>query len=119
MDYELSVRENDMIVKAVPTEAHLLFRNTMGTRIYEEKHEFDGVFPPETEQHQVYQLAVRPLVQDVCEGLNCAVFAYGQTGTGKTYSMEGPDLDDEETYGMRKASVRYASQCVGATPHPY
>ncbi|THU60131.1 hypothetical protein C4D60_Mb07t09390 [Musa balbisiana] len=36
-----------------------------------------------------YVHAVAPLVNDVLEGFNCTVFAYGQTGTGKTYTMEG------------------------------
>ena len=32
---------------------------------------------------------VRPAVQAVLGGFNATVFAYGQTGTGKTYTMEG------------------------------
>jgi len=28
-------------------------------------------------------------VNEVLEGYNCTIFAYGQTGTGKTYTMEG------------------------------
>jgi kinesin family protein 11 len=28
-------------------------------------------------------------VYEVLEGYNCTIFAYGQTGTGKTYTMEG------------------------------
>ena len=32
---------------------------------------------------------VTPLIKQVLEGYNCTVFAYGQTGTGKTYTMEG------------------------------
>ena len=30
-----------------------------------------------------------PIVNEVLEGYNCTIFAYGQTGTGKTYTMEG------------------------------
>lgn len=32
---------------------------------------------------------VHPLIKQVLRGYNCTVFAYGQTGTGKTYTMEG------------------------------
>ena len=32
---------------------------------------------------------VSPLVKEVLQGYNCTVFAYGQTGTGKTFTMEG------------------------------
>jgi GTPase SAR1 family protein len=42
----------------------------------------------------VYKSVVAPLVQQVLQGYNCTVFAYGQTGTGKTHTMEGPPDDD-------------------------
>ena len=31
---------------------------------------------------------MKPIVEEVLEGYNCTIFAYGQTGTGKTYTME-------------------------------
>ena len=37
----------------------------------------------------VYKQVVTPLIPQVLEGYDCTVFAYGQTGTGKTYTMEG------------------------------
>ena len=40
-------------------------------------------------QEEVYQRAVQPLVEEVLAGFNCTVLAAGQTGTGKTYTMEG------------------------------
>lgn len=40
-------------------------------------------------QQDIYDEVVRPLVSSVLEGFNCCVFAYGQTGTGKTFTMEG------------------------------
>nr|GLL41005.1 kinesin-like protein KIN-5D [Ipomoea trifida] len=50
---------------------------------------FDKVFGPSTQQKDLYNQAVAPLVDDALEGYSCTVFAYGQTGTGKTYTMEG------------------------------
>ncbi|WVZ56493.1 hypothetical protein U9M48_007012 [Paspalum notatum var. saurae] len=50
---------------------------------------FDKVFGPESQQSMIFDHAVAPLVNDVLEGYNCTVFAFGQTGTGKTYTMEG------------------------------
>lgn len=38
---------------------------------------------------QVYGKAVKSLVNNVLEGYNSCVFAYGATGTGKTYTMVG------------------------------
>ena len=46
------------------------------------------MFDPETGQAKIYQMAIAPIVEEVLEGFNCTIFAYGQTGTGKTYTME-------------------------------
>jgi len=50
---------------------------------------FGQVFGPKSQQRSIYDHAISPIVNDVLEGFNCTVFAYGQTGTGKTYTMEG------------------------------
>ncbi|XP_051131910.1 kinesin-like protein KIN-5D [Andrographis paniculata] len=50
---------------------------------------FDKVFGPSSQQKDLYDQAVCPIVFEVLEGYNCTIFAYGQTGTGKTYTMEG------------------------------
>ncbi|KAG4913543.1 hypothetical protein JHK86_053976 [Glycine max] len=50
---------------------------------------FDKVFGPSAQQRDLYDQAVTPIVNEVLEGFNCTIFAYGQTGTGKTYTMEG------------------------------
>ncbi|KAF8397922.1 hypothetical protein HHK36_016848 [Tetracentron sinense] len=47
------------------------------------------VFGPSAQQKDLYEQAVIPIVNEVLEGFNCTIFAYGQTGTGKTYTMEG------------------------------
>ncbi|XP_021819053.1 kinesin-like protein KIN-5B [Prunus avium] len=50
---------------------------------------FDRVFGPKSQQKSIYDQAISPIVNEVLDGFNCTVFAYGQTGTGKTYTMEG------------------------------
>lgn len=52
---------------------------------------FDQVFDWNSTQEQVYADAAKPIVISVLEGYNGTVFAYGQTGTGKTHTMEGRD----------------------------
>ncbi|KAJ8435627.1 hypothetical protein Cgig2_000293 [Carnegiea gigantea] len=47
------------------------------------------VFGPAAQQKDLYDQAIVPIVKEVLEGFNCTIFAYGQTGTGKTYTMEG------------------------------
>jgi len=50
---------------------------------------FLKVFGPKSQQRSIYEQAIAPIVNEVLDGFNCTVFAYGQTGTGKTYTMEG------------------------------
>ncbi|KAG9318495.1 kinesin-domain-containing protein [Chiua virens] len=50
---------------------------------------FDLVFGPEADQAMIYHDVVNPLLDEVLTGYNCTLFAYGQTGTGKTYTMQG------------------------------
>ncbi|KAA0715815.1 Kinesin heavy chain isoform 5A [Triplophysa tibetana] len=50
---------------------------------------FDRVLPPNTNQELVYDSCARQIVKDVLEGYNGTIFAYGQTSSGKTHTMEG------------------------------
>ncbi len=50
---------------------------------------FDQVYDDEATQEEVYKNTARLSVCSALEGYNATIFAYGQTGTGKTYTMEG------------------------------
>lgn len=50
---------------------------------------FDSVFDWNSTQEDLYARMVHPLIESVLNGFNATIFAYGQTGTGKTYTMEG------------------------------
>ncbi|CAM9437403.1 unnamed protein product [Ascophyllum nodosum] len=53
---------------------------------------FDAVFGDQSAQERVYEVCGAPLVESVLQGYNGTIFAYGQTGAGKTHTMEGyPD----------------------------
>lgn len=57
---------------------------------------FDYVYPPNSEQREIYDEVTFPLVESVFEGYNGTIFAYGQTGCGKTFTMMGKfDVPEE------------------------
>ncbi|XP_023978062.1 kinesin heavy chain [Physeter macrocephalus] len=60
---------------------------------------FDRVLPPTTTQEQVYNACAKQIVKDVLEGYNGTIFAYGQTSSGKTHTMEGK-LHDPQLMGI-------------------
>uniref|UniRef100_A0A8C9TM68 Kinesin-like protein n=1 Tax=Scleropages formosus TaxID=113540 RepID=A0A8C9TM68_SCLFO len=49
---------------------------------------FDRVLTPNTTQEQVYNACAKQIVRDVLAGYNGTIFAYGQTSSGKTHTME-------------------------------
>uniref|UniRef100_A0A673G2N0 Kinesin-like protein n=1 Tax=Sinocyclocheilus rhinocerous TaxID=307959 RepID=A0A673G2N0_9TELE len=60
---------------------------------------FDRVFQSNTSQEQVYNACAQKIVKDVLEGYNGTIFAYGQTSSGKTHTMEG-NLHDQDGMGI-------------------
>ncbi|KAK8717372.1 hypothetical protein V6N13_044643 [Hibiscus sabdariffa] len=58
---------------------------------------FDRVYTPRDNQVDVFADAL-PLVTSVLDGYNVCIFAYGQTGTGKTFTMEGTDQNRGVNY---------------------
>ncbi|KAI1901378.1 hypothetical protein AGOR_G00033780 [Albula goreensis] len=60
---------------------------------------FDRVLQSNTTQEQVYNACAQKIVKDVLDGYNGTIFAYGQTSSGKTHTMEG-NLHDTESMGI-------------------
>ncbi|KAL4248822.1 TRAFAC class myosin-kinesin ATPase superfamily protein [Abortiporus biennis] len=54
---------------------------------------FDQVHPPSSTQHDIFTSTAQPLISRFVEGFNCTILAYGQTSSGKTFTMTGIDLD--------------------------
>ncbi|QQP40262.1 Kinesin-like protein, partial [Caligus rogercresseyi] len=52
---------------------------------------FDSVYDAGSSQEEVYEESFKPIVDSVLEGFNGTIFAYGQTGTGKTWTVEGTE----------------------------
>ncbi|KAG6956625.1 hypothetical protein JG688_00011335 [Phytophthora aleatoria] len=50
---------------------------------------FDYLYPPATQTQTVYNETVKDAIMAATEGYHSSVFLYGQTGTGKTYTMQG------------------------------
>ncbi|GMH31287.1 hypothetical protein Nepgr_033130 [Nepenthes gracilis] len=60
-------------------------------------YEFDEVLTEFASQKRVYEVVAKPVVESVLDGYNGTVMAYGQTGTGKTYTLGHlGELDNSE-----------------------
>lgn len=54
-------------------------------------YKFDYIFEPDTLQNKIYEVAGKEVTHRFIEGYNGTIFAYGSTGSGKTYTMFGND----------------------------
>ena len=64
----------------------------------EKQFTFDNVYDDKAAQKDIYLDCAAKIVANVLEGYNGTIFAYGQTGTGKTHTMTG--LKNEEDKGI-------------------
>ncbi|CAL9753347.1 unnamed protein product [Musa acuminata subsp. burmannicoides] len=65
-----------------------------------ESYRFDEVFTESASQRRVYEAVAKPVVESVLDGYNGTVMAYGQTGTGKTYTVGRLGKDDPSERGI-------------------
>lgn len=95
---EREVRENSGVVLSTEGVKGKSLELSMGPSALSNKtYHFDKVFSSAADQAMIYDDVVTPILDEMLSGYNCTIFAYGQTGTGKTYTMSG-DMND--TYGM-------------------
>ncbi|RDW75913.1 kinesin-domain-containing protein [Coleophoma crateriformis] len=95
---EREVRENSGVVLATDGVKGKSLELSMGPSALSNKtYHFDRVFSSAADQSMIYDDVVTPILDEMLSGYNCTIFAYGQTGTGKTYTMSG-DMND--TFGM-------------------
>ena len=60
---------------------------------------FDMVYDWNSSQEEIYNQTAFPIVESVLEGFNGTIFAYGQTSSGKTHTMQGHDIDNPKLKG--------------------
>uniref|UniRef100_A0A1A9VMW9 Kinesin motor domain-containing protein n=1 Tax=Glossina austeni TaxID=7395 RepID=A0A1A9VMW9_GLOAU len=101
---ERYIRSTEIIEVLSPKE--IVARHSVESKLTK-KFTFDRTFGPESKQVEVYSAVVAPLIEEVLAGYNCTVFAYGQTGTGKTHTMVGNECaelkstwDDDSDIGI-------------------
>ncbi|XP_058204579.1 kinesin-like protein KIN-UC isoform X6 [Rhododendron vialii] len=70
-----------------------------------EAYRFDEVFSESASQRRVYEAVAKPVVESVLSGYNGTVMAYGQTGTGKTYTLGRLGKDDASERGIMVRAV--------------
>lgn len=103
-----------MIVKISTTRGEILIKNPNPAE-EPKTFTFDNVFDWNSSQDSVYTDTAFPIVDSVLEGYNGTIFAYGQTGTGKTHTMEGK-AEPPEMRGIIPRAFEQVFQRIDAAP---
>lgn len=93
------------VVTAKTAERSVTVIKGKGRKQLKSSYSFDNVFTAFSTQEEVFDATVKPVIADVMRGFESTVFAYGQTGTGKTHTMEG-SLQSPELHGVIPRSAQ-------------
>ncbi|KAL4451157.1 hypothetical protein ABPG74_021479 [Tetrahymena malaccensis] len=104
------------IVKIDPERGEIIVNNPKGEGS-ESKNvfTFDVVINQKSTQEHVYKMTALPIVESVLEGYNGTIFAYGQTGTGKTHTMEGNN-ESPDNRGIIPRTFEHIYRVIEGTP---
>ncbi|KAL0391922.1 UNVERIFIED_CONTAM: Kinesin-like protein KIN-7F [Sesamum radiatum] len=87
---ERELSKNDIPEWECINNTTIIFKNGLHERsLSPAAYTFDRVFGPQSPTRQVYEEAAKKIALSVLSGMNSSIFAYGQTSSGKTYTMSG------------------------------
>ncbi|KAM4079934.1 hypothetical protein ACJW30_09G152800 [Castanea mollissima] len=98
----VAVRARPLSQEDAKTSPWRISGNSISTTSNSSKFDFDRIFGEECNTFQVYQARTQEIVSAAVRGFNGTVFAYGQTNSGKTYTMRGSEAEP----GVIPLSVR-------------
>lgn len=101
-----------IVVQVESNRCEIVLNNTKKNEI--KQFTYDYSYPSDSIQKDVYEECCYSLVENVIEGYNCTIFAYGQTGTGKTFTMEG-DRSSEDNKGIIPRSFEHVFNTIEGT----
>ncbi|KAL2348588.1 hypothetical protein Fmac_002588 [Flemingia macrophylla] len=89
---EKELARNDVSDWECINDTTIIYRSNLSASdrsLYPTAYSFDSVFRSDCSTRQVYEKAAKEVALSVVGGINSSIFAYGQTSSGKTYTMSG------------------------------
>ena len=85
LDSTISLESETTIITTAPE----ISNRAKYTKMEERTYTFNRVFGPSSEQNEVFEFSVEPLMERFLQGENCVLMAYGMTNAGKTHTIQG------------------------------
>jgi len=104
------------VIKGSTQEKTVTVIKGQGSRQARSTFTFDNVFTAFSTQEEVFNATLQPMIRDVMKGYESTIFAYGQTGTGKTHTMEG-SLSTPELYGVIPRTAKAIFEAIEQTDY--
>jgi centromeric protein E len=110
-------RSHKSVWKVLPNYSAITQTNEDGTALAEKAFgktlfAFDKTFDESSSTQQVYDSVAKGIVNSVATGVNGTIFAYGQTSSGKTYTMQGSGTIEEGSSGSGGGIVHMAAKDI-------
>jgi len=83
--------------------------NNVLHRSREQRFRFDYVFHEDDTTQMIFDSTSKELVEETLKGFNSCIFAYGATGSGKTFTM----LGNQRVKGLNEISLQHIFRCIG------
>eukprot|EP00938_MAST-03A_sp_MAST-3A-sp1_P007008 g7008.t1 len=97
---------NEAVAKIDSENATVSVHDPNNSKASPKQFTFDRTYGPNCKQNDIYNQIAAPVVEDVLKGFNGTIFAYGQTGAGKTFTMEGV-MEDPNLRGIIPNTFRH------------
>ena len=89
LDKIVKIESSHQVAVTAPRESNTYKNSMNGAGKLIHRYTFTRIFPPETEQQELFTSMVLPRVQEFLEGQNQLLFTYGASSSGKTYTIQG------------------------------
>jgi hypothetical protein len=103
----------EKVVKMEKSSGEILVQKSMDEM--PKRFTFDCVYDENTFQKDIFDETAFPIIENILEGYNGTIFAYGQTGTGKTHTMSGI-LDSEKEKGVTPRAFETIFKSINIDP---
>lgn len=111
---EINEGREKIVTMDIPRSTAILYKPG-GSERDQKEFAFDAVFDESFSQQKIFEDAAQEIVDSVMDGFNGTIFAYGQTGAGKSHTMTGPENGPEELRGLLPRSFHHIFQNIDDT----